>query len=297
MSVTRTGLALTSALLALLSTTHASPPEVRQFPSGQPVAIARLPEAICHGWVEVRATAPAQLALWDILLDVDGHSRLLLGCNKDYIYALTLSGRFDNGLQRVSPGSASFWPHFGGSNDSPTIYDFSAAALLRLFYPAGEAGDPDLQSLAQAQESDSGRLHLAGNGVLADSAAQPFQAFPEIMAIKRASRHAADYGLRTASQFANALSQQDTGLLAELLAPSLFQEETSFAAPPLKPSPRRLAFAERLLALNDYASVTAPKVRDLGNLQYEMHASQQSFRISLQEVGGCFYVKRLDPQS
>lgn len=298
MSPTQNGLVLAACLLALLSNAPASPPELRQFPAGQVVTSARLPEAICRGWVEVRTSSPAQLAFWDILLDVDADSRLLLGCNKDYIYALSLAGRFDNGLQRITPGRVSLWSHFGGSGDSPAIYDFSAAALLRLFSPSSEGNDPGLEVLAHTQEGDSGNLHLASSGALASApAGQPFRAFPEIIAIKRASRHAADYGLRTASQFANALSQQDTGLLAALLAPSLFQEESSAISPPLKPSPTRLAFAERLLALNDYASVTTLKVRDLGNLQYEMHASQQAFRISLQEVEGCLYVKRLDPQS
>lgn len=297
MSTTRPALPLLSLLLLTAPLSVFPAPELRQFPSGQPVSQSQLPEAICRGWVEVRATAAVQVVFWDILLDLGRDSRVFLGCNQDYIYALSLAGSFDNGSHVVTPGMASLWSHFGGSGDGPAIHEFSAPALLRLFAEGGHAEDPDLRSIAAIQGNAGPGLEAAAL-TPATHEARPFRTFPEIMAIKRASRHQEDYGLRTATQFANALSDRDTGLLGALLAPTLFENETSSAVPSIKPSPARIAFAERLISLNDYDPLTSPSgLVDLGNFQYEMRSTRQAFRITLQQTDGCFFVKRLEPAS
>lgn len=296
MSATRTGLLSICPLLFLASFATASPPEIRQYPSGPVVSIHQLPEAMCRGWVEVRTTSATQLPFWDILLEVEGNSRLLLGCNPDYIYALALTGGFDNGVQRLTPGMASLWPHFGGNGDGPAIYDFSAGTLVKLFTTGNQAKDPGLADLARIQQSlQSGPRSKRAEHAALSPDASPFRTFPEIMAIKRASRHRGDYSLRTAKQFASALTHRDTGLLAALLSPALFDEENSISGQAVKPNPARIAFAERLVALND-AMETFSGLRELGNLRYEMRSEKQAFHLTLQEAEGCFYVKRLDPE-
>lgn len=300
MSATRTGLALVCPFLVSLSLAGPSGPVLSQFPSGQPIFPHQLPEAICRGWVEVRTHTSCSVVFWDLLLDVAPHSRLLLGSNEDYIYALTLEGQFDNGHQEVPPGKVSLWSHFGGNGDLPLLYDFSASALLETFATAGQSKDPGLGSLARQQaKAPNGLIPVSGTADLTPPpGSRSFRMFPEIMAIKRASHHQEDYGLRTATQFAQALSQRDTSLIAVLLSPSLFENETSAALLSVKPSPARLAFAERLVSLNDYQPLDpSTGLLPLGNFQYEMRSAKQAYRITLQLTGGSLYVKRLEPAS
>jgi len=286
---------------SLLSASESS---FSRFPSGEPLEERHLTSAMCRGWVEVRTGSASQLLLWDLLLEIDGASRILLGCNRDYLYALSLAGGFRSGGQRVPAGSVALWTHLGGTGGGPSVYPFSAAQLQDVFAAQGYGEDPDLAELARdeppSEEPGTAAPVLASplsRPAGPESGAAVFRTSPEIIAIKRASRHAIDYGYQTAKQFLTALAAQDHRLVAVLLAPSLFREASAGRRGDGVPLETRLQFARRIASTADYSRLDLSTLRDRGEHRYEVSSSDATFRLTLRPFEDGLYVSRLDTVS
>lgn len=272
------------------------------FPKGGGVNPENLTSAICRDWIEFEAgDQSGEIVLWDIRISTDAGSRLLLGANSVYIFALTLSGESRSGGAKAPAGKILVWNHYGTRDGLPQAYTFSAVHLNDVFAANGLDGDPALADLAGKQRRKQfwGLLRPTGFNVATpvspdlEAVREDYQTNPVIIGIKRNSRRESDYARQTVTAFAEALKAGDARTVALLMSPSLFIEGASATREKELLTDARLAFAKTLVAGGGYGRLETGSVKKIATDQYSVPGGGQTHRITLEAFDDGLYVTQL----
>ncbi len=278
------------------------------FPSGTPVKSLELPGVMCREWVEVTTEGEAtQLNFWDIDLEVEADSRILLGVSSSAIYALTLDGQTRTGKRtKAKSGQIMVWSHYGGGmGGKPSLYSFSAERLLSSFTAKGVSDDTDLKNIATVQKRKRfwGRLRPTGFNVATpvepelEELREDYQTNPELIGIKRASRDKNDYAKKTAERFIELLGQGDAATAGLLISPSIFLEGSPADQAKHLLTEQRMAFANHLVRSGDYKGLGALSLEHLGEGRFAVTSGERSFLITLEPYDDGLYVSSLKVES
>jgi hypothetical protein len=243
----------------------------------------------CREWVEVRSNGAEEIALWDNTLRLEPGTRVIVGTNSVYFYALCLDGKFTIGREKAAAGKIAVWGHYGEGGSAPLIYTFSAARLAEtLAAMRGGRRDESLAAMAETQKRRQwwGLLTPTNFNVampvpkVLDDARRAYQTRPEIIAIKRKSRNNEEYAQNTALAFGDALRRRDVELVAALLAPSLFTRgRATYDMAQL--APQRRAFANNILSQANYASLNPGTVQHHGGGVYSFKYGAATLALAL----------------
>lgn len=244
---------------------------------GKPVAAQSFISTACREWVEVRSNGAESVSLWDNTLRMEPGTRVIVGTNSVYFYALCLDGKFTVGREKAGAGKIAVWGHYGEGSASPLIYTFSAARLAEtLAAMRGGRRDESLAAMADSQRRRQwwGLLTPTSFNVAMpvpkslDDARRAYQTRPEIIAIKRKSRNNEEYALNTALAFGDALKRRDASLVAALLAPSLFTQGRGTYDVRTRLAPERSAFARSILSQANYGALEPATLHNHGGGVY-----------------------------
>ena len=249
---------------------------------GKPVTPQNFTSTACREWVEVRSNGAENVALWDNSLRLEPGTRVIVGTNSVYFYALCLDGKFSLGKLALGKlaapaGKIMVWGHYGEGGPKPLVYSFSAARLNEtLSAMRGGRSDASLAEMAASQKRKQwwGLLTPTNFNVAMpvpksiDDARRAYQTRPEIIAIKRKSRNNSEYAQNTALAFGEALKRRDTSLVAALLAPSLFTQGRGTYDVGTRLAPERGAFAKSILAQANYSALDTGTVQHHGGGVY-----------------------------
>lgn len=278
---------------------------ISEFPSGESIDEKELLSAICSGWVEVASAEESKsVALWDVSLEIGPNSRLLLGANSSYFYALTLEGEFAVGKKVAPAGKIMVWSHYGDNGGKAKVFFYSAERLSTVFGAKGFPDDPDLEIIARTQKKKQfwGFLRQTGFNVAApvgnerEETRALYQANPTVIGVKRASADREDYPTNTVAAFVDALIAKDVDSVATLLSPDLFLEGASAAQIEQLLANERKAFATHLLHSGSYDRFQNSTIESLGNATYAAKAGDHQLSITLEAFDGAVYVTSMTPQ-
>lgn len=244
------------------------------------------------------------MRIWDITLEVSSHSRLLLGANSVYIYALTLSGETRTGKIAAPAGKILVWSHYGLKDGAPKVYTFAADRLQTVFAGNGRAGDPDVDSIVQSQKRKRfwGLLRPTNTNVAQpvsielEDLRRSYQTSPEMIALKRSSRDKADYAVKTVEVFVAALVRGDAQGAARFISPALFLEGAEARQAHQLLMEERVAFARRIIGSGGWQKFQPGTVSDLGGGNFSISAGGRSLQITLGGFDDGLYVTSLKPE-
>lgn len=243
--------------------------------------------------------------MWDITLEVGAHSRLLLGANSVYIYAMTLSGEARAGTIAAPAGKILVWSHYGLKDGAAKAYTFAADRLQSVFEANGHAADPDVGSIVQAQKRKRfwGLLRPTNTNVAQpvslelEGLRRSYQTSPEMIALKRASKDKEDYAINTVKAFVTALSRGNARAAARFISPALFLEGTEDdQAHHQLVTEGRVAFARHLIGTGGWQKYESAAVSGSGGGNFSMSAGGRSLQITLGGFDDGLYVTSLKPE-
>lgn len=261
-----------------------------------------LARAVCTGWVEVTSGGAEVVDLWDIKLGLDPGTRVIVGCNSVYLYALCIDGRFHVGGQKVPAGKIAVWGHYREGGPKPLIYVFSAQRMNEtLAAMRGGRSDPSLAALAATQRRKQwwGLITPTKFNVAMpvpkelDDARRLYQTKPELIAIKRESRNNDEYAQNTALAFGIALKTRDVRLVTSLLSPGLFTQDSALRDPTERLTKDREAFAKHLLAQADYREIAPGTLKHHGSGLYTMRMGARAVAVQVASYDDGLYVGSL----
>lgn len=282
-----------------------NPVRLSALSSGKVVAQEDLASSLCREWVECRSSSATELRFWDITLELERETRLLLGANSVYIYALTLSGKCGVGRAEAPAGKIMVWNHYGSNQGKPLVHTYSATHLLDAFAAKGVADDVDLTQLAASQKRKKfwGLLRPTGFNVATplgdevEAVREDYQTDAFLIGIKRSSKDGREYADNTAKMFVEGLRQGDARSVALLISPKLFLEGASAAQSEELLTRQRLAFARQLLAKENYSNLDAASVTEIDTGKYLVRgAGGRSLQLSIAAFDDGLYVTSLKPQ-
>lgn len=280
------------------------PTTISTFPTGDAIPASQILEAVCADWVEVSTNKASVVHLWDVALEIDPESRVLIGANSVYFYALTLNGKFKVGKQKAPAGKIMVWKHYGEDGGKAVTYTYSAKRLATVFGAKGLPGDADLASLASSQKKKRfwGFLRPTGVNVAApvtteiEEARIYYQTNPVMIGVKRTSRNRKEYPQNTVATFLDALASDDVVSVACLLSPALFLEGASMSQMENLLIQERTAFANHLIESGSFSKFRDATFTDLGDGQFIATSGGNSLKVTLKGFDDGLYVTSLAPE-
>ncbi len=277
------------------------PATISTFPKGDVIPSSQILEAVCADWVEVSTNKASVVHLWDVALEIDPESRVLIGANSVFFYALTLNGKTQVGNQKAPAGKIMVWSHYRDNGGKAVIYTYSAQRLATVFGAKGFSEDPTLTALAKSQKRKRfwGLLRPTGVNVAApvetsiEESRVFYQTNPSMIGVKRASQKRADYPQNTVATFLDALANDDVVTVGALLSPTLFLEGASESQLETLLIQERQAFATHLINSGKYSKYKDATFEDIGESKFTATSGNHSLVISLIQFDDGLFVTSL----